>query len=213
MTVNGNNENDTVTVFRGSFRTDTKIITIDEIDSVVVSAVDVSQGGLAVDAGLDDDHIEIGLYIPIPTLLAPGFVQNFNGDLDNDGKFDGGVVTVRDDINLQAGHTGNDYVFVGWAFATLGNLVINTGTQNDKIEIYNGSFQNTILAMFGGTSNDNDIAQIGCLTTRAIFSVDTGIGDDLVSFYASRLMGNATVSTGAGHDTVAAQSYKSTTVT
>jgi hypothetical protein len=188
------------------------VVDEDGNDLVYISASEVVGGGINVSTGLDDDHVEVGLYVPITQLLSPGFTFFFDGDLDGDGVFDGGRVTVRDNIFVDSGavapvdqFSGSDYIFVGWTSSSLGDLVCNTGDLADKVEIYNATFDNVNLTMFevGVDLEGDDTAQIGYLTTRDTFNVSTGVGNDLISFYASRLIGVGNVNAGEDHDTVA----------
>jgi Tol biopolymer transport system component len=108
-----------------------------------------------------------------------------------------GYLTVNGPLFV-TGEDGNDRV-IERSTVFDGEKTIRLGEGNNEYNVYWGFSNDTNFS--SGAGQDN--IYIGYLSSRAVSQFDTGAGNDLISYYASRFYKTAYLNSGAGYDTVA----------
>jgi hypothetical protein len=163
-------------------------------DEVLVKSVDLDFVG--VFGGEGDDQINIGSYVPLTT---PNPADN--------------VQTISIYLNIDAG-SGADTVSINYVYGASTISVAKSSSNNTEygslnLAIYVAFTDNLLVTNQDDhvatqiVSDSHDSISLGYVTTIDFLSVDTGDGDDLISFYACRAGASLQFRSGTGDDYVA----------
>ncbi|HSI58391.1 MAG TPA: hypothetical protein VLA16_12605, partial [Ideonella sp.] len=168
---------------------DTRVLGGDGQDSLEVSVV-AGPGQVVVDGGAGDDVLMVDCFDPFPTWSGSGSQTLVTGGLGNDQIAIRASNLLGSAIDVDAGD-GNDTVAM--SYVNDGGVSIGLGAGNDSLDLY---FTNDIAVTAGAGA---DQVQVG---NSVGVAVNAGSGNDRIFLDATQ----ATVTTGAGRDTVFASS-------
>lgn len=138
-----------------------------------------------------------GVVVPGAMVLHPGQTPTYQvGEILNPlytplNQSPGSVFVTRD-LSIDTGKA-SDYVYLGYT-QVAGNYALRSGDGDDVFVVRALSSRNLDV----GLGRGNDLANIASLTTRVQMTIETGFGDDFLSFANSHSRGPAAFL--GGHD-------------